>query len=132
MGIRLDRVIWSTKHEPPRNYSTPTSSINISGNVSSLTTENFVGNIPYTRSGTRADVYLDGNSLKVLANAGSRATSDVYQFAGTETFSSLVAYSSSSITVTLSIFNGTGSPIALTPQTIVASAVLYDMPIGSI
>lgn len=131
-NIRLDKVDFSTLHEAPQNYLTPTSPIVISGNVASGATQSFTATIPYSRSGTRADVYLDGNSVRVMANAGSRAAGDAYQFNSTETFSVLVSYSTTTVTVTLSIFNGTGAPITLNTQTITASTVLYDMPIGSL
>lgn len=131
-NLRLDQVTFSTFHEAPQNYLTAPSSINISGNIASGATQNFTGVIPYSRSGTRADVYLDGNNVRVMANAGSRAAGDAYQFKSSETFSVFITYSTTNITVTLSIFNGTGSTITLTPQTIVASAVQYDMPIGSL
>lgn len=133
MSIRLDRVAFSTLHEAPRNYDTKTGDINISGTVGAGATQNFSTIMTYERGGTRADVYLDGNSVKTLANTGSRASEEVYQRATPdETFSVLVEYSTSSITVTVSIQNGTGSPITLTTQTITASAVLYDMPISDL
>lgn len=131
-SVRIDKVDFTTLFEAPQNYLTSTAAINISGSVGAGATENFTGVIAYSRSGTRADIYLDGNSVKVMANAGSRAAGDAYQFKSSETFSVLVSYSTTDITVTLSISNGTGSPIALNTQTITASAVLYDMPITAV
>jgi hypothetical protein len=132
MPIRIDKVIFSTLHESYKNYDTVSSTISISGTVANGATANFTATLAYARTGTRADVYLDGHSTKVLANAGDRATSDVYQFISSETFATRVVYSITDITVTISIFNGTGGPISLTSQTIVVSAVLYDAPITAI
>jgi len=132
MGLRLDKVLFSTLHESYKNYDTVSGSIAISGSIANGATANFTAVLPYTRTGTRADVYLDGHSIKVLANAGDRATSDVYQFVSSETFATKVIYSTTDITVTISIFNGTGGSINLTSQTITVSAVLYDAPITAI
>lgn len=132
MSIRLDDVIFSTLHEPPRNYGEKSANANISGNIGSLGVADFIVTIPYERAGTRADIYLIGNGSKVLANGGSRAAGAVYQSVSMEIFSVLVTYTSSEIAVVLSIFNGTGGSISLIPQTIGVSAVLYDMPITAI
>lgn len=131
-NVRIDQVDFTTMFEAPQNYSTVSSAVSISGNVASGATANFTATIPYTRSGTRADVYLDGNGVKTLANGGPDSTSFTYIFASSETFDVFVQYSLTDITVTMSIFNGTGSPITLTTQSIVVSAVLYDMPISSL
>lgn len=130
--IRLDKVTFTTLFEAPKNYDKVTGNISISGSVPAGGTSNFSTSLPYTRSGTRADVYLDGNNRRVSANSGSRASSVVYSFKATETFSIFVSYSTSAITVTASIFNGAGSPITLNSQTIQAIAVLIDAPIGSL
>jgi hypothetical protein len=131
-SVRLDQVAFTTLFEAPRNYATPSVGITLSGVVANGATQNFVGTITYDRAGTRADLYLDGNGVKVMANAGTRAAGDAYQYKSTETFSVLIEYSAGAITVTLSIFNGTGADITLTTQTITASAVQYDMPIGAL
>jgi hypothetical protein len=130
--LRLDQVDFTTMFEAPQNYLTGTASLVISGNVTDGSTKNFSTTIPYTRSGTRADVYLDGNNTKVLANSGPDNTSLVYTFVSSETIDVLVQYSTTDITILASIFNGTGAPITLTTQTITVSAVLYDAPIGSL
>lgn len=132
MSIRLDDVIFSTLHEPPRNYATKSANANISGNIGSLGVADFILNIPYERAGTRADIYLVGNGSKVLANGGSRVAGAVYQSVSMESFSVLVTYTPSEIAVILSIFNGTGGSINLVPQTISVLTVLYDMPITSV
>lgn len=132
MGVRLDQIDFTTLFEGYKNYDNDSATLNISGSVASLVTVNFSTTIPYDRAGTRADLYLDGNNTRVLANAGSRAATDVYQPVSTEIFSVLISYSATDITVIVSIFNNTGGSLALTPQTITASAVLYDLPISAL
>lgn len=130
--VRLDKVDFSTLHEAPKNYDTISKDVVISGSVASGAFANFSATIPYTRSGTRADVYLDGNSRRVSASSGSRAADAVYSYKSTETFSVLVSYSTTDITVTLSIFNGDAVSLTLNTQTITTIAVLLDAPIGSL
>lgn len=133
-NVRLDKVLFSTFHEAYKNYATMTDTFNVTAiGVGNGATQNYVVTIPYSRGGTRADIYLDGNSTKILANASTRLeTNDPYQFTSTETASVLIEYTSSSIVVTLSIFNGTGGPITLTAQTITVQVVEYDAPITPI
>lgn len=128
--VRLDQVAFCTLFEAPKNYDSPESSISISGSVAAGDTSVFSANIPYSRSGTTAHVYLDGNGRRVLAGSGSRAAGSVYSYTSTEIFSVSVTYSPTDITVAISIFNNTGGTLSLTPQTIALTAVMYDMPIG--
>lgn len=130
--LRLDQVEFSTLHEAPKNYDTIQAGIAISGTIADGDTANFSATIPYSRAGTRADLYIDGNGRRALANSGSRASDVVYVYASSETFSVLIAYSSTDITITVSIFNGTGSPLSLAPQTLTVIAVLIDAPIGAL
>ncbi len=139
MSIRLDQVDFSTLHESYKNYDTKTDALTLSADIlPNGFTQNYPVNgggvftpisIPYDRAGTRADIYLDGKGFRVLANTGSRASGDVYQYKSSETFSTFVTYSASAITVWFSIFNGSGGSITLIPQTITVSAVLDDAPI---
>lgn len=142
MPIRLDKVDFSTLHEAPKNYDLKTDSLVLTDDI---LPPGFSQNypldsggsfapmsIPYSRGGTKADIYLDGNNVRVLANVGSRAVGDVYQFKSSETFSVLVNYTTTDIELTFTIFNGTGSSVTLKPQTINVEVVLYDMPIMSI
>lgn len=128
-NIRLDQVTFSTLHETPKNYDTLTGDIAVSGTVADGATSLFTATFPYSRAGTRADVYLDGNDKRVSASSGARAAGAVYSYSSTEDFSAFVSYSTTDITVTLSIFNGTGSPVTLNSQTITAIVVLIDAPI---
>lgn len=134
MSTHLDKIIFSTLHEAYKNYATTLGSINISGSIPNGNTQNFSTTLSYARLGTRADIYLDGNSVKVLANASTTLFSGgPYQYISSENADVFVEYTSSSqITVTISIFNGTGGPITLTTQTISVSFVQYDAPITAI
>lgn len=134
MSMRLDNVLFTTTHESYKNYASPSAPLAIPADViPNGTGNNYSVLIPYARGGTRADTYLDGNSVKILANASTRlATGGPYQFKSTETASILVDYDDTNIAVTISIFNGTGGPITLTSQTITVSVVQYDAPITPI
>jgi hypothetical protein len=96
-------------------------------------TRNYSIDITYNRGGTRADTYLIGNGVKILANANTRLiVGGPYQFKSVETASILLGYDSDSMTVLVSIFNNTGGNLTLIPQTITVSMVQYDAPITSI
>lgn len=129
--VRLDKVHFSTLFEAPKNYDTDSVTLNISGTLGALSQRVLIAEISYSRAGTRADIYLTGNNVKVSGNSGNRAAGDCYQFAGSETFAALISYSSTKISVALLLQNGTASPISLTTQDIIVSAVIYDMPIGA-
>jgi hypothetical protein len=132
-GIRLDKVVRSTLHEAYRNYASPTGTITIPADtLPNGLTQNYETTINYTRAGTIAHIFAENDTKKYLANGGTRISGRVYTPVSTETASILVGYGSSSITATLSIFNGTGGPITLTAQTITITAVQYDAPITAI
>lgn len=136
MGIKIDKVAFSTHHEPPRNYDTVSDDIVISGTIPASTTATFTGTIPYTRAGTRADLYLTGNGTKILANNGVEVVQEVYVYSGPANEiveSSGIQYSNDEITLVISIFNQFAeASLTLTTQTITLSAVLYDMPITAV
>lgn len=133
MQVKLDNIIFSSMHEAYKNYASPSDNIAISGSVADGATSNFSVSVPYTRGGTRADIYLKGNNKKIWANQGSAlATGGPYQYVSTENADVLIEYTSSSIDVTITIFNGTGAPINLTAQTIEVTVVQYDAPITAI
>lgn len=132
--VHLDKVLFSTLHEAYKNYSNQTGAITIpAGTMADGTTNNYSFVAPYSRGGTRADLYLEGNSVKILANTSTKLiTGGPYQFKEFETASILIAYSSSNITITISIFNGNGHSITLISQSINVLAVEYDAPITAI
>jgi hypothetical protein len=130
-NIRLDQVDFSTLFESPQNYASSSQTLSISGTLNAFSQRVFLAAIPYTRAGTRADLYATGNNIKMLANAGSRAIGDIYQFAGSETINLFISYSSTQISIAIVLANGSASPINLTTQDIVINAVMYDMPISA-
>lgn len=134
MGVRIDQITFSTLFESYKNYATPTGTLTIPAvAMADGATNNYSVTIPYARAGTRADIYLDGDSVKTLANASlALSTGGPYQFVEFETADIFTDYDTSSITVTISIFNGNGHVINLIGQTITVSAVQYDAPISGI
>lgn len=133
--IKPDTIVYSNLTEAYLNYDTKTGVITIpADNVADGDTASYSAIIPYTRGRTRADIYLQrtDTGVKIPANIGRAGTLFIYQFTSTETAPSVqISYSTSSITVTLSTFNGTGGPITLIAQTINAIAVLTDAPFST-
>jgi len=126
--IRPDNVLLSNLIDTYLNYKTLISNINISGSIGNGNTVNFLTVIPYSRVKTRADLYAKNltTGQKRPISGGSRQSP--YTAVSTETCSQLATYDGSTITVTFSIFNGTGGSITLITQTIEISAVLYEVP----
>lgn len=132
-SIKPDAIVYSNLTEAYLNYKTLPSSISIAafalsdgGSYPRQTT------IPYARGGTRADIYLEQNGVRVPANIGSRVSPDVYQYAGSEIARITLQYDATTIYVTITIENNSGATINLIAQTITVSAVLYDAPITSL
>lgn len=133
MSIRLDKIVHSTLHEAFKNYATPTGAIVIpADNIPNGFTKNYSTSISYTRGGTIANIFVENATNKYLVNGGTRVAGAVYDRVSTETSSIIVSYSSSAITVELSIFNGSGAPIVLIAQNIITTVVQYDAPITAI
>jgi hypothetical protein len=135
--IRLDKVVISGYHESYQNYSSPspedivvnTAPIpNGSGRTQTVT-------IPYTRAGTRADIFATNlsNGRKTILSMGGRAAGAVaYTAVSSEVARFDVTYQSSTITVSLNITNNSGSSINPPAQTIRISVVQYAAPITPI
>lgn len=131
--IRLDKVVHSTLHEAYRNYATLTGTISVPTTpIPDVSTVNYSATINYARAGTIAHIFVENATRKYRANGGTRIASAVYTPVSTETASILTEYGTSSITVTLSIFNGSGAPINPTAQDITVTVVQYDAPITAI
>lgn len=133
-NIRLDRIVFSTKHPAYINYETLTDDIVIATTAladgASRTTSVV---IPYTRGGTRADIYATRGTKKTPVTGGSRAAGEaIYNKTSTETVSISANYSSSNITVSVTVSNNSGASINPIAQTITISVVQYDAPISSI
>ncbi len=126
--IRPDTVILASMIDTYKNYDTLKGTINISGTIANGATANFSTTIPYSRGKTRADLYAQNltSGEKRPVSGGSRQTP--YSTVSSEVCTQLATYSGTEITVTFSIFNGTGSSINLTAQDIEITAVLYEVP----
>lgn len=133
MGVDLDKVVFSTLTDSYVNYANPSGTITIPAvGMADGTTNNYSVTVPYTRANSRADVYFLGNGLKVPANGGFRATNGTYTYTSSELANTYITYTSSSITVTISITNFTGGPITLIAQSIGVNVVAYDAPLSSL
>jgi hypothetical protein len=132
--IKPDTIVYSNLTEAYLNYDRIPQNITIpADNIADGFSNTYTTVIPYTRNNTRADVYLEGNNMRVPANAGYRISTQlptytVYQYTSSETVNVKISYSSTAITVSLVVANNTGGPITLISQTIQASAVMYDAP----
>lgn len=135
--IKPDAIVYSNLTEAYLNYDRVPQSISIpADNIADGASSTYTTVIPYTRNNTRADVYLEGNNMRVPANGGYRISTQlptytVYQYTSSETVNVSIAYGSTTITVSLVISNNTGSPITLVAQSIQASAVMYDAPFSN-
>jgi hypothetical protein len=143
MSIRLDKVIYSSLHEAYKNYATVLGNIAIpadsipDGFARDYPVDGSLSltplTIPYARAGTRADIYIVGNGVKVCANASTRLeTGGPYIFKSTETFNVFIDYKPNQIEIFVEVFNGSGATITLIPQTLQFIVVEYDAPITSI
>lgn len=128
-------MIFTTAFEAYKNSSTNFATLNIGADViANLSAKVYTVNIPYSiGTAVRADIYLDGNTVKIPANASTRlVTGGPYQFKSTEAVSIFLDYTSGSIDATIEVFNGTGSSITLIPQNIIVSVVEYVAPLIAI
>lgn len=125
--LRLDKVSFTGLTDVFINYATPTSTITISGSVANGATENFSTTVAVDRSDSIADIYAENRNTgeKRILNAGS--VHNPYQFVSSETARHNITYSGGIITVTLSVFNGSGSLVNLTSQIWDITVVLYEV-----
>ncbi len=129
MSVRLDKVLMSSLHESFKNYQSETRTITVSGSIPDLGAD-FSTTFTYDRVGTIADIYVSkqGSGSKRMANYAWRLP----EFTHADLVGTIyVLYGSSSITVNISIVNGTGGPLTPTTQTFDIQAVVFDAPITS-
>jgi hypothetical protein len=132
--INPDNLLIASTLPTYVNPKTSTGSISISGTVANGNTANFTGSITSSIVANlfRADVYgyntvtttkLLLNTLLVMGtNLGG------YSYTSTELCQIEISNSGQTVTVTYSIFNGTGSSITLTAQTINLTLAEYQVP----
>lgn len=126
--IRPDRLKFASFVDTFINYENPSSTLTVSGSVGAGATVNFDANIAIPRANTLFDVYAINNNTgkKMTLLAGSKH--HPFQATGAENEAHSLAYTAGNLLVRLSVFNGTGAPIALTTQVWRMVAVLYDVP----
>lgn len=131
---KIDRINFSSQYGAFLNYATATDDIVVAAtSLANGASRNISVTIPYERGGTTADVYATRGSVRTLVSTGGRAAATaVYDFKSSETAYFNISYSSSNITVTLTITNNTGSAITPNAQTITISVVQYDAPVTTI
>lgn len=136
MSIHPDRIQSSSQLPGYINIGTPTGDIVISGTVGVGATVNFSVVISTSVNNTRCDIYGKNttNSNKQLLSTSNYVSNDValaggiYIHKSTELAQLSLTQSSGSVTVQISIFNGTGASVTLTTQTITISVVEYQVP----
>lgn len=134
-SIRLDKTIQSSIHPVFINYKTSTGNIEVEAtSLANGASRTIQVVIPYSRGGTTADIYgtRDGAVSTLISTGGRAAASAIYSFKSSETATFGTAYTSTNITVSLTITNNTGGAITPNAQTIVISVVQYDAPIASL
>lgn len=127
MAVRLDKVLMSSLHESFKNYDEVNTSITVSGSIPDAGADFYV-DIPTTRIGTIADVYIhkEGSSTKRLVGYASRLAEFTH---GTLVGYIYLLYNPSYIRVNISIANGSGSPLTPTTQIFNIQAVIFDAPV---
>lgn len=131
MPVRLDKVLMSSLHESFKNYSTVKTTITVSGSIPT-SGKDFHVDIPYTRTGTIADIYigLQGSGSKRLANYAWRLPEYVSGDPDVEG-SVYVLYSPNNIRVNISIVNLKGVSFSSPTRVFDVEAVIFDAPIAN-
>ena len=129
MAVRLDRVLMSSLHESFKNYEEVNTTITVSGSIPTAGADFFV-DIPYTRTGTMADIYVraQGSSSKRLANYAwvfPEYVSGDPDIEGTI----YVLYYPGYIRVNVSVANYKGVSYASPTRVFDVQAVIFDAPI---
>lgn len=131
--IRPDNVQLASMLPAYVNTSSPTATISISGTIANGNTQNFSTSLAFNVAARNvmADVYGSNNltGAKFLLNNLLVATSGIeYSPKSTELCQMELSYNATTITVTFSVFNGTGSSITLNAQTVTIVAPTYKLP----
>src|SRR5690554_156109 len=116
-NLKPDMINMTSQVDTYLNYGNFFGDIVISGTVVNGATSVFSVTIDYSRGKTRADLYTKNmTTLTKIPFKNPRGTA--YTHNSSETATMFMNYANNQITATLSIFNGTGSSITLTPQTL--------------
>ena len=125
--LRLDKVIVATAVDTFLNYSSPASTLVISGSLAIAATQNFTTTISVSRTKSIADVYATNRNTGKKMSLIAGSIHNPYQATGLERNPCNVSYSGGVITITLTVDNTTGAPITLVTQTWDILAVLKEV-----
>ena len=126
--IKPDLIRLTSLLDTYLNYGTLVETVTISGSVADGATANFSVSFPYERSKTRADIYAKNLTTGIKRPLSGGTRQGPYTFTSSEVFTQTASYNGNVLTVTFSVFNGTGGGITLVTQTMEVSAVLYEVP----
>ena len=125
--IKPDKILMTSAFESFKNYENTTQQQVLSESIPRVG-KDILSNIPTTREGTIADVYVNkvGSSTKRLVSYAA--------FLGEFVDATLVGYiyllyNPTYIRVNISIANGSGGPITPSTQTFNIQAVIFDAPV---
>jgi hypothetical protein len=129
MAVRLDRVLMSSLHESFKDYSDTSTTITVSGTIPTAGADFYV-DIPTTRAGTIADIYVGAKSsgIKRLVNYAFMFPEYVSGDVDVEA-SIYTIYYPSFIRVNISVANFKGVPFASPTRVFDIQAVIFDAPI---
>lgn len=134
MAVIPDNLILASELPTFINPITTAGTISINGTIANNATTNFSATLSTTISPNlfRSDIYgLNSiTNTKILLNTllvMERALNG-YSYKSTEFVTMNIKYSSSTVTITYSIFNGTGASVTLIPQTIALTLAEYQVP----
>lgn len=106
----------------------PTGTISISSTLANGATADYSVTIPTSLNNTRFDIYGTNQNTGIKQLYSNTTFPVNYQNAGGEAATLLTTYGSTSMTVTIELFNGTGGLLNLTSQNIVITIVEYQIP----
>jgi len=129
MAVHIDKVLMSSLHESFKNYQTTNTTITVSGTIPTSGADFYV-DIPITRAGTIADIYVgaQGSGIKRLANYNWRFPEYVSGDPDVEG-AIYVLYSPSNIRVNISVSNFKGVSYATPTRVFDVEAVIFDAPV---
>lgn len=134
MAVIPDNLILASELPTFINPITTAGTISINGTIANNATTNFSATLSTTISPNlfRSDIYgLNSiTNTKILLNTllvMERALNG-YSYKSTEFVTMNIKYSSSTVTITYGIFNGTGASVTLIPQTIALTLAEYQVP----
>lgn len=129
-GYRLDQIQFLSTLPQYINIGNQPGTISISGAVANGATVNFSTTVPILAKNTFADVFITGSvTAKKTQIVSQNSVSLVYSYLSSESVTCFLSFAPTQLTVTVSIYNGTGFNITgLVPQTISVECIQYNIP----